>query len=204
MIGEKKEKKSHKWDRAADEWYVETVASVEFLIARERFRGLVYDPCAGRGTIPETFIAAGIDAIGTDLRTRKPGASWFRGELDFWHDLETPLPHASNIVMNPPFYRGKGLEAFIRRALKMPVYKVAVFVPVSFLFGEERAPRFYDDIPPSRVWPVYPRPSCPPGVYLEAGGKPMGGSSDFVWLVWDRGTVPGTTRVLWSKPERPS
>lgn len=203
MTEPKKKKDAHLWERDPDEWYVEEASAVEFLLARESFRGSVYDPCAGLGTIPTTFLKHGIEAFGTDLRTRRPGAEWFRGELDFMMDFETPLPAANNIVMNPPFFRAKGLEAFIRRALSLPVYKVAVFVPASFLYGADRATSLYEKLPPARAYPIYPRPSCPPGAYLEAGGRPKGGTSDFAWLVWDLGIVGGTTRFIWRKPERP-
>jgi hypothetical protein len=197
------EKKAHLWERDPDEWYVEEVSAVEFLLQRESFRGTVYDPCCGLGTIPTTFLKHGIEAFGTDLRTRRPGAEWFRGELDFMLDYETPLPAANNVVMNPPFFRAKGLEAFLRRALSLPVYKVAAFVPASFLWGADRATSLFEKLPPTRAYPIYPRPSCPPGAYLEAGGKPKGGTSDFAWLVWDLGTIGGTTRFIWRRPGRP-
>lgn len=196
-----KEKKARLWEPHPDEWYVETPESVRFLMAREAFHGPVYDPACGGGNIVKTFLAAGVQAVGTDLRTRRPGAEWFAGELDFMMDYQTPLPDHREIVMNPPFFRGKGLEAFIRRALSGPALKVAVFVPASFIWSEGRAVGLYQDHAPSRIWPIYPRPSCPPGDYLDAGNDAKGGTSDFAWLVWDAG-AGASTRFAWTPKRR--
>jgi len=198
----KKEKKAHVWEGQADEWYVEPAEAVEFLLRRERFHGPVLDPCCGGGTIPKTFRAHGIEAFGTDLRTRRPGAEWFAGELDYMMDYETPLPPHREIVMNPPFFRGKGLEAFIRRALSGHALKVAVFVPSTFLWSAGRATGLFTSDPPARVWPIFPRPSCPPGPYLDAGNKAEGDTKDYAWLVWDAGISRGTTRFVWAPPGR--
>lgn len=202
-VKETRDRKSKVWEREPDEWYVEPAAAVEFLLQRERFFGPVYDPCCGGGTIPKTMLAHGIEAFGTDLRTRRPGAEWFRGELDFMLDYQTPVPDCREIVFNPPFFKGKGLEAFLRRALSMPVTKVAAFVPARFLWSEDRAKGLYAQEQPARIWPIYPRPSCPPGPYLDAGGKAEGGSPDFAWVVWDVGITRGQTRFCWRLPERP-
>lgn len=48
-----------------------------------------------------------------------------------------------------------------------------------------RAAGLFAELPPSRVWVVTPRVSCPPGSYLAAGNKAGNGSSDWCWLVWD-------------------
>lgn len=195
-------KNAQKWPRHPDEWYVEPTSSTRFLLERERFVGRCWDPCCGGGNIVRTLLDAGIDAIGTDIRTRVPGASWFAGELDFRNGDPATFPLASNIVFNPPFFRGEGSEECIIQALGLSVQKVAAFLPMRFLFGERRAPRFWIGREPSRIWPVYPRPSCPPGDFLERGGEAKGGTDDFVWVVWDRGMSGGYSRFTWAPPKR--
>ena len=107
---------------------------------------------------------------------------WFRRECDFLESDGAPL--AQNIVTNPPFFKAKGAEAFIRKAIELATGKVAVFVDIRFLAGAERAQGLFADHPPHRIWIVTPRVSCPPGAYLAAGNKAGGGSSDWCWLVW--------------------
>ncbi len=82
-------------------------------------------------------------------------------------------------------------EAFIRHALKrLSLKKLAVFTDIKFLTSARRANGLYAELPPSRVWMISPRPSCPPGAYIAAGNKPQGGTADFCWIVWDRTASP--------------
>lgn len=170
------------WDRVPDDWYVEPKRVTEQLLTAERFEGRTWDPACGRGHIVETLLAHGLDACGTDLRKRTD-AGWFRGTIDF---LRQPWRvRSQNIVTNPPFYGGEGAERFIRLALDAVPGKVAVFVEARFLGGHGRAVDLFGKYPPSRIWMVLPRPSCPPGAYIEAGGKAESGRQDYLWLVWD-------------------
>jgi len=191
----KKAKGAHVWERDERDWYVEPARCTRQLLAHERFQGVVWDPACGQGNIVETLLVTGHQALGTDIVRRVPKeATWFHGERDF---LAMERPVALNIVMNPPFFRAKGTESFIRKALSFPVFKVAAFCDIRFLAGGKRAEGLYTDHPPSRVYVVTPRASCPPGRFLQDGGKAGNGSSDWVWLVWDR-TAPFTgTQMCW-------
>lgn len=62
--------------------------------------------------------------------------------------------------------------------------KIAVFCEARFLFAECRVP-FHEAFPPDRIYYITPRPSCPPGEFLQAGGKAEGGKYDCVWLIYD-------------------
>src|SRR5690606_29495468 len=123
--------------------------ATEALLTVERFIGPVWDPCCGQGNIVKTFLAHG-SAAGTDIVRRVPDSTpWFAGEFDFMAAKPSrpdsgpylPFPewHATNIVMNPPFFRAKGAEAFIRKAIEIAPAKVAAFLDVRFLAGHERA-----------------------------------------------------------------
>lgn len=189
-----KTKAAKLWSRADHDWYVEPSVASEMMFAAETFCGAVLDPCCGGGNIVEAARAAGHKATGTDIM-RRTAKAWFLETRDF---LSPDYPwRAPNIVMNPPFYRAKGAEAFIRKALTIATDKVAAFVDVRFLAGGERANGLYADFPPSRVWMVTPRVSCPPGAYLAAGGEASGGSADWCWLVWDIGARGSPTRLGW-------
>ena len=96
-----------------------------------------------------------------------------------------PCCGGGNIVMNPPFFRAKGAEAFIRKALSLATGKVCAFVDIRFIAGAERANGLFAEHCPHRIWIITPRVSCPPGEYLAAGHKAGNGSSDWCWLVWD-------------------
>lgn len=186
-----------------DDWYVEPSWCTSFLLERESFAGSdVWDPACGQGNIVSTLRTAGIQAFGTDLRTRTPHnlvtdrSEWFAGERNFLDGSRaTPLAPAVTIgaiVTNPPYGHAKLAEEFIRHAGNFPqVRKLAVFVNAKFMFGRARAAGLFTELPPTRIWPILPRPSCPPGQYLEGGGRATGGVADYIWMVWDFGAARG-------------
>lgn len=188
------------WPEVADGWFVEPPGSTHFLLTFERFDGGVWDPCCGQGNIITACRLDGYDnSIGTDLRTRVPDdTEWWGGEADFfatrWRHSIRP-----NIISNPPYGRAKLMEAFIRKSLKLKgLEKLAVFANSKFLFGSGRAQGLWADHPPDRIYPVFPRPSCPPGVFLQSGGKAKGGVENFVWLVFDLKEPTGRTEFIWA------
>ncbi len=190
------------YDRANHEWYVEPEYCTAALLSVEFFDGVTLDPACGQGNIVKTLRAAGVNAFGSDIVQRVDSEPWFIGESDFLTNTVT-IPIA-NIVCNPPFYRAKGTELFIRRALSIAARKVAIFTDVKFLAGQRRARGLFTDMPPDRVWIINPRPSCPPGEYLLNGGEAKNGQADWCWLVWDlAGSAwKGPTQLGWLKGEQ--
>ena len=184
--------KAKVWERDALDWYVEDGKVSDALFGVERFVGHIWDPACGGGNILEAALRAGYEVVGSDIQ-RRTTRVWFRGERDF---LATEESLAQNIVCNPPFFRAKGAEAFIRKALTLAKGKVAMFLDIRFLAGAERANGLFADHPPHRVWIVTPRVSCPPGDYLAAGNKAGNGSSDWCWCVWDMTAPPAVNSEL--------
>lgn len=194
---EKTEKAAHIWARDALDWYVEDQRVTRQLLIVERFVGEIHDPCCGVGNIVRAARDLGYQAWGSDIKRRVPEETqWWRGERDF---MNGQVFDYDNIISNPPYMGGAGTEAFIRAALTRTFGKVCVFVDRRFLTGKRRAAGLYTDHPPTRVWEITPRPSCPPGEYLEAGNKAGGGTADYAWLVWDMTAPSGSTALGWLK-----
>ncbi|MCO5730131.1 hypothetical protein [Rhizobium sp. SSA_523] len=185
-MSETKIKNAHVWERGELDWYVEPEAATASLLKEERFVGAIHDPACGQGNIVKTLIAHGYHASGSDVVDRAGTPGWFKGKADF---LGPEAIFADNIVTNPPFFRGKGTESFIRKALRVAKGKVAVFTELRFLTSSVRANGLYAEHPPTRIWMVTPRPSCPPGEFLLAGGEAKGGTPDFCWIIYDK-TAP--------------
>lgn len=201
-------KKEPKWPRHPDAWYVEERWCADRLFEDEVFPGRIVDPCAGGGNIVAAGLAAGLEIEGFDLRPRNPDL--VRGGFDFFDPLAyTPgIFPADNIVSNPPYASwaqigqtpGKGAfsrveDEFVRRALGMVRNKLAVFLPSGWINGQERS-LWLETLPLYRVYVVTPRPSCPPGTYLEAGGKPKDGQTDYNWYVFLKG-YQGRPELRW-------
>lgn len=196
--GDAKRRASHIFPRAAHEWYVEEPVATTGLLSVEKFAGRVWDPCCGQGNIVKELMEAGYDAVGSDIVRRVPDDTpWFMWETDFLGD-EVKFPvGAINICFNPPFGKSKVAEACIRRALIAVTGKVAAFVDQRFIGSALRANGLFAEHPPTRIWSITPRISCPPGEYLLAGNKAGGGTADYVWIVWDLTAPVGDTAFGW-------
>jgi predicted RNA methylase len=193
------EKNAHVWERDGLDWYVEPSVATRQLASVETFDGLILDPCCGGGNIVSTLRAAGLRAYGSDIVRRVSAETeWFLGEHDFLAAEADTITRWPNIVMNPPFFRAKGAEAFIRKAVEISTAKVCAFLDIKFLAGATRAEGLFADLPPARIWILTPRPSCPPGEYLAAGNVAGGGTADWVWAVWDHAHT-GPTQLGWLK-----
>ncbi|MFH8652303.1 hypothetical protein ACH37Y_06260 [Sphingomonas paucimobilis] len=185
------------YERAADDWYVEPQWCVEQLadaIAFEQ-RTIIWDPCCGRGTIPDAFRSKGYVAFGSDIVDR--GGAHFLGAYDV---LGPSLPGALagfadvSAVTNPPF---KIAEAIARHLLAKPLRRVAILQQLSFLASRGRQSLF-TDYPPSDVLVLSQRPSMPPGhMIADMGDRAFrGGTTDFCWIVWTR-PHDRETRTRW-------
>lgn len=192
----KTEKAAHVWARGGLDWYVEPAIATTKLLSKERFVGTIHDPSCGGGNIVRACLEAGFTASGSDVVARAgQDPKWFLGCQDFLdHDHRWVL---DNVVMNPPFFRAKGAEAFIRKAISVTHGKVCAFVDVKFLAGTGRANGLFAEHKPTRIWIITPRVSCPPGEYLANGGKASGGTADWCWIVWDLSSSSTSTELGW-------
>lgn len=195
-----KERNGKIFKRDPFDWYVEESRASEMLFEVERFVGAIWDPACGSGNILRSAMNAGYVAIGSDLVRRVDHSCVFQ-EHDFLAAGREAL--GVNIVCNPPFYRGKGTEGFIRRALEVCTGKIAVFASIGFLSGQARANGLFADHPPHRIWMVTPRVSCPPGEWIAAGNKAGGGTDDWVWMVWDQtAPAPAFSQLGWLRKKK--
>jgi hypothetical protein len=187
------------------DWYVEPFWAVTGLVASEMITlpsavggsfGHVYDPCAGRGTIPQTFRSLGMRADGSDIEYRGcPGA------LGHVYDFLEPgvaedviakgligtKGKLLSIISNPPYSYKRGIcEAIIRRALGLASAKVCMLIPVK-VQAYQWFHRLCAEHCPSRIWIMSERPSMPPGAEIERlGAKAFTrGKVDYMWVVWE-------------------
>ena len=195
----KKSKAAHVWERGEFDWYIEPERVTDALARVESFIGPTLDPCCGGGNIVRALRRADVNAWGSDVVLRKGMEEHdrFRGVHDFLAEPDAIPGRWANVVMNPPFFKAVGAEAFIRRALEVATAKVAAFLDVKFLASEGRASGLYRELPPSRIYIISPRVSCPPGEHIEGGGKVGGGVPDWCWIVWDKTFPRGGTALHW-------
>lgn len=186
-----------KWARDPLDWYVEPSWTSARLFECERFEGNIIDPACGRGTILESARAARLHAYGYDVVGRGAGAVL----ADFMRPTWSSNWDCHNIVCNPPFGLcderkvGGFLRTFWHLALLRAERKVALLLPSTWHLADKRS-RWLETTPLRRIWNLTPRPSMPPGVYLEAGNKAGNGTQDFAWYVWLKG-YDGPVETRW-------
>jgi hypothetical protein len=174
-----------RWSR---DWYVEPPWCVRALFESVPFSGPIHDPACGSGTIVKGARAFGYEATGSDLIARGFG----EGGVDFLAD-STPR---QAIVVNPPF---KLAERFVRHGIQV-AERVAVIAPLAFCAGQRRCHSLFLPHPPALELVLAKRPSMPPGG-TDIPAK--GGTTDYAWLIWDRGHR-GPTVKQWWVPSPPS
>jgi hypothetical protein len=186
---------AHVWKPEETGHYVEPFWCSAQLFAVESFgvpHACVLDPACGWGRILLAAKAAGYTAIGSDIvdRLNRNGLETVAfSTCDF---LKTsPIRSVWSVVCNPPFDH---IQEFAERGLEVAIYKIALLVPLRRL----PAARWLRRLPLESIYLLTPRPSMPPGHWIEAGNVPSGGSQDFCWLVFRKQMQLGDTpRLRW-------
>ena len=102
---------ARQYPREENDFYPEPSWAVELLLGVEEFKGTIWDPACGYGTIPKACIAHGLEAFGTDIADRGYGT---KGQ-NFLAFRRGRVSRAENIITNPPYNLA---EKFIDQALR--------------------------------------------------------------------------------------
>ncbi len=172
-----------RWPR---DYYVEPDWCVHALFDSVTFSGPIHDPACGSGTIVKVARALGYEATGSDLIAR----GFCEGGIDFLAD-NTPR---RSIVTNPPYLLA---ERFIHHAIEV-AERVAVIVRLDFSAGQRRCRSLFLRHPPALELVLAKRPSMPPGG-TDIPAK--NGSTNYAWLIWNRGHRGPTVKQWWVPSE---
>jgi SAM-dependent methyltransferase len=180
------------YPRADHDFYVEP-AWVLPLLLRHLELTQFHDPCCGLGTLVTAARQQGVAATGADIVDRAFDVYPVR---DFLADTAT----YPNIVTNPPYAKAAKIIAHGLNHVADGGY-VAVLVPLTFLASCRRYELFTRP-QMALVLILSKRPSMPPGeTLLEHGERIRGnGTTDFAWLVWQRGRTAGAPSIIWIRP----
>jgi hypothetical protein len=164
-----KARRSHIFPKATDGHYVEPAWCSERLFAIESFGAsgaLVLDPAAGWGNIPRAATAAGYTAVASGIvdRLDRRGLEGVRFHICNFLE-ESPVRSTWSIACNPPFDR---VKEFCERGLEIATYKVAMIVPLRRL----PAARWLESLPLESIYLLTPRPSMPPGAWIDPATFP--------------------------------
>lgn len=175
--------------REPDDFYPTWPAATGVLLRHETFDGPIWEPACGDGAMSRVLEAAGYEVVSTDLIDRGYG----EGGRDFLMEWS---PLAPNIVTNPPF---RWAVEFAERALMLTTGKVALFLRLAFLEGQERG-AWFKTVPLARVYVMSRRVPMQKG-RLANEDELGGGGLAFAWFVFEHGHVgpPSLHFIDWAE-----
>lgn len=150
------------------------------LLKYETFKGEIWEPACGDGSMSKVLESKGYKVISTDLEPRGYGT---QGDFFFYGQLLAP-----NIVTNPPF---RLAQEFADRSLALGCDKIALLCKLAFLEGQERG-EWFPRTPLKNVYVFSERLTMTRNGELQTGG----GMIAFAWFVWERG-YQGKPMIGW-------
>jgi hypothetical protein len=154
------------------------------LIASEPFKGEIWEPACGDGSMSEVLAETGNKITSSDL--------YDRGYGDAGVDYLAANRRVANVVTNPPY---NAAEGFVAKSLEIVECKFALLLRLAFLEGANRANTIFHKNPPSRVWVFSERITF----YMKGAQVAGSGTTAYAWFVWDK-AHSGTTELAWFKP----
>lgn len=167
--------------------------ATEIFLKYEKFEGAVWECACGDGQMSFVLEDAGLDVLSSDANDHGYG-----GIVDF---LKSKF-RADNIVTNPPYILA---EDFVEHALKLANKKVAMLLRLGFAEGGDRYDWLYSKTPPSRMYIFSSRLTFYKRTVIRNHAiRPelkKGGTTAYMWLVWQLDDKSGKTEVIWLPPK---
>jgi hypothetical protein len=171
-------------DLSGPDFYPTPAWATHALIDNENFKGTIWEPACGDGTMSRVLEKTGQTVFSSDL--------YDRGYGEVGIDFLTSKKSLNNIVTNPPY---NSAEGFVSNGVRLAKKKFALLLRLAFLEGANRANTIFSKTPPSRVWVFSERIT-----FYPAGVDPKGsGTTAYAWFVWDK-DAPKQTELKWLKP----
>jgi hypothetical protein len=173
------------------DYYATPEWATEELIKREKFEGLILEPCSGAGAISKVLEREGYSVISSDIR--EDDHIYGDKGVDL---LSIESTEARNVVTNPPFFMA---TESVEKSLELipDGGKVAMILKIQFLEGQKRY-NFFQNTPLRRVY-VF----CKRVVFWNELMQPddgnrskHGGTIAFAWYVWEKG-YKGKPEIEW-------
>ena len=179
---------NHRQARPGLDLHETPAVAVQALLRREQLPAVLWDPCAGPGSIVRELNASGRTCFGSDIDKRHG----FK-QLDFMRAKSCPAGTA--IVMNPPYILA---APFINHALTLVPQIYALLRFNWYAAVRPRYPHLYDRL--ARIHVFAPR--LPLMHRHGYKGKKATSQFDFAWFVWEPAApIYGTVidKVNWRK-----
>lgn len=177
-------------EREQHDYYATDPKAVEILLEHEKFSRYIWECACGEGHISNVLETYGHDVKSTDIIDRGyPGTQI----VDFLavQKSDIDMDYSRDIITNPPY---KYAKEFVEKALEisMDTTKVAMFLKLTFLEGQQRK-KMFQKHPPKRIYVFSGRVKCAKnGAFAELGSSAV----CYAWFVWEKG-FSGDPIIKW-------
>ena len=177
-------------EREQHDYYATPPIATELLCQIETFSNDILEPCCGEGHIAKVLEANGYNVEAMDLIDRGYG----KGDVDF---LEYNEIVGKDIITNPPYSMA---QEFVEHAMEIITdgHKVAMFLKLSFLEGQERR-KMFNKYPPKTIWVSSSRLGCAKNGEFKVdrnGNLKADSAVAYCWFVWEKG-YKGNPEIKW-------
>ena len=174
-------------ERQPDDYYATDPKALEMLMEHITFSHDVWEPCCGSGWLSKVLADSGRDVKNSDIVNR---ANLSNFEIQDFLAIPEDYKNTRDIITNPPY---KLSTQIVRKALDISEngVKIAMFLRLTFLEGQERRKLIFDSDPPRYVFPFSKR------IFVAKDGIfPKGSAVAYCWIVWEKGYT-GKPELIW-------
>lgn len=135
-------------EREINDYYATDPKAIDDLLKLESFSKDIWECACGEGHLSKKLKEYGYNVYSTDIVNRGYGDNYF----DFLSMIENPIYEwEGDIITNPPY---KFATEFILKSLDLikTGHKVAMFLKLQTLEGQDRYKRIYKDNPPKYIY----------------------------------------------------
>lgn len=172
-------------ERESRDYYATDPQAVRDLIEREKFSQYIWECASGGGHLVEPLKEAGFKVYASDIEDR--GAK--NEVLDFLN-YDSRVKWPGDIITNPPY---KYCTDFVLKALDCVFqgHKVAMFLKLTTLEGQDRFNRLFKDNPPRTIYVYVKRIQCAKNGIFEGSSAVC-----YAWFIWEKG-FKGDPAIKW-------
>ena len=158
-------------EREENDYYATDPKAIDDLFKQEEFSDYIWECASGGGHLVRAMLDYGKKVYSTDLIDR----GWQNKIVDF---LKCDKPYNGDIITNPPY---KYCTEFILKALELTGNKVAMFLKLQTLEGQDRYKKIFKDYPPKTIYVYSKRIQCGKNGVFEGSSAVC-----YAWFVWEK------------------
>lgn len=187
-------------NREEHDYYTTDPECIDDLLAVESFSDTILEPCCGCGNLAEALWSHGHRVVASDLYDHEYGETGV--DYEYYKDIQV------DVITNPPYALQTEFAEYMLKELR-PGRKMALFLKIQFLEGQERQEKIFSQGKLEKVYIYTKRVACyknnemyqkdENGEYLldkDGNKKKIGSAACYAWFVFNT-SYNGYPQIRW-------